>query len=378
MVGIVLLGGSIWIPQSDREAGEDSWFWFKRTVEQVAANLAVDGWPMIAASMGALALVVTIVAFVGSSKWTVTSESKRHTLAEAAWALTLLASGIATWVSSAVFLMAVPLSQLSKAASGAGMDGESFGSFRDALSSQSRLLVLGMVGLGVLMSCRYADRALRAWIRVDDDDAVQELSALEQRLSERVSLRQVACRRRGEEWVSTRRTQMLATALTVGAAFAFAGAGALVNTGVRLIAGRPVNFLGQVVGLASFLLVYTVIVGTAVYAWRKSLWTASSDGQRSAKFWQRTRTRLWVVFVAAGVIPALVLWAFFSLDGPWGWGRAASAVIVMAAFAGVAVVLARYRGAYSWDDVAVRVAIEELTSGIDADRKRIADLESRA
>lgn len=378
VIGVALVAGSIWIPQTDLKDGEESWFWFKRTVEQVAANLVVDGWPMIAASLGALALVVTIVAFVGSSQWTVTSDTKRQTLADAAWSLTLLASAIATVVSSSVVLVAVPLVRWARSAVDVGSDGHALQLARDALGGQARLLLLGMVGLGVLLCCRYADRALRAWIRVDQDDAVQHRNTLSERMRVREELRATALRRRGAEWESTRRVKVVATMSTAGVALALSLAGSIINVGVRMVAGRPFDFFGLTAGLSVFALVHTLIVGTAVFAWRKSQWTTSPDMQGALKPWQRTWARRWTVFAAASVVPALVLIGLINLDGSWSWVRGTAMAVVIAVFGGILWVLAGYRGRYSWDDVAARVAIAELTSGVDADRARIVELESGA
>ncbi|WP_435748507.1 hypothetical protein [Microbacterium sp. PMB16] len=182
IVGVVVVGGSVWVPLSIWVDGEDPDAWFRRVLEQVALNFAVDGWPMIAVSMGALALVVTIVAFVGTATWTVMSETKRKTLADTAWSLTLLATGIATFVTTAILLTLVPLVAVIESAPFIDSDEDALDRVLTGLRTQARLLLLGMVGLGVLVSCKYADGALAAWIRLDRDDAVKELQSLERRL----------------------------------------------------------------------------------------------------------------------------------------------------------------------------------------------------
>lgn len=372
--GVVVFGGAIWLPFSTWVERADSGAWLRRTVEQMAANIAIDGWPMIAAAMAALALVVTIVAFVGTAKWTVMSGPKRAPLADAAWALTALATSISTFVATGVLLSIVPVVGITEMASDIGADAEALRGVFEGLGTQSRLILLGMIGGGILWACRYADRALSAWIRTDKDDSVRELRDLQERLRNRETQRQRALRRRGAEWTTARRDQIVAVLFTAAVATVDVAVGVGLILLVRGVVGIRSDVPGLLIAMAAFTTLQCLIVGLAVHEWRKAVWATPRAETFELRWWQRPNARRVAVFIAACIVPVLVALALITADGLDGWASAVTLAIILAVLMTPVCIMTAYQGACSWDDIAVRSAIRELTAGIAADRLRIEAL----
>lgn len=383
-IGAFLLWIGFWLPASIFAGSRHQWEWFGLIARQLAIQLTEAGWSIVGLGVALLSGAVAIIAFVGAREATGASELKRGKFMELADYLLLgaVTTGTIAFASISLVILnsdrADPGSKVRTIPSGAALQ-----RIEDAYGQSTMAIVMSLIALGLIVGCRTADKAIKAWSRSDREDLAREQNKLSLLMAERQTQQRIVrarIKRYADPPRSDKITVLLAIARMAGVVLVSALSFAVADWGLARLEGFSVDFLGASVGGVFTAIHFAAFVPTYV-AYRKVVWLRCSgangrnrDASEAREWRHGLRMRAIGVCASSMTMPALLLWIAFAQDPRGVPAFVMLALMVTLLFVAPTVLLVMWKGRYSCEDLALRSAARYLAILTREDERRFAEL----